>query len=248
MPTSEGNKRRFRNTSEQVVCAVEACLRNSVELGRAASEQLAANRPGLAVALTVLALEEIGKLLITDGLAFARPGDERAKKFEDALRSHRTKLEVLDLFPFAVPYFAQFDRRYATEERFTQAIAISLYHTKSSRDELQKWLGDNWSFQDLDRWKQKGFYAHLSNGVTLMAPNDAIDQEFAETLVKFGNVLINFVDFPLRNSFDRYREMLDSVRSSWSEAEYIKLQERVQNGLKEFFGGSASEDGGHNRG
>src|ERR1043166_6021191 len=102
-------KRRFRNTMSQVVKAVQACLYSAVQLGKAADEQLDAKRPGLAVALIVLALEELGKLLVADALAFAQPGDERAKRFEDALRSHKTKLQVLDLFPFSVEYFARFD-------------------------------------------------------------------------------------------------------------------------------------------
>jgi AbiV family abortive infection protein len=73
-------KRRFRNSTQQVVAAVQACLKNAVQLGVAATEQLHAQRPGLAVALIVLALEELGKLVLADGLAFAQPGDERAKR------------------------------------------------------------------------------------------------------------------------------------------------------------------------
>ena len=66
-------KRRFRNSTQQVLAAVQACLRNAVQLGEAAIEQLHAERPGLAVALIVLALEELGKLILADGLAFAQP-------------------------------------------------------------------------------------------------------------------------------------------------------------------------------
>lgn len=229
------DKRRFRNNTEQVVTAVQACLKNSVQLGKAAAEQLDAQRPGLAVALIVLALEELGKLLLADGLAFAQPGDERAKCFEDALRKHKTKLEVLDLFPFSVPYFARFDPRFETEEKFRQAIEISLTGTQTTRAELHRWLGNDWSFQDLDEWKQRGFYAHLTDGSSLKAPNDEMDPEFAAKLVQFGNVLINFVDFPMRNNFHRYRELLDGVRAHWSEEGYRHIQELVQQGLEELF-------------
>jgi AbiV family abortive infection protein len=174
---------------------VQACLKNAVQLGAAATEQLQAQRPGLAVALIVLALEELGKLVLADGLAFAQPGDDRAKRFEEALRKHKTKLEVLDLSPFSVPYFARFDPRFESEERFRCAIAISLDGTKQTRAELAKWLGQDWSFQDLDAWKQRGFYAHLADGSSLKAPNDAMDPEFAAKLVQFGNVLINLSTF-----------------------------------------------------
>ena len=106
------------------------------------------------------------------------------------------KLEVLDLFPFSVPYFARFDPRFETEERFRQAIAMSLQRTKATREELARWLGPGWSFEVLDQWKQKGFYAHLADGVTLKTPNDAIDPEFAGKLVSFGNVLHQLRGFP----------------------------------------------------
>jgi AbiV family abortive infection protein len=229
------DRRKFRNTSQQVVAAVQACLQNALELQAAAEEQTAAGRPGLAVSLSVLALEELGKLIFADGLAFSQPGGERARLFEAALKSHKTKLQRLDLFPFAVPYFARIDPRYETEERFRQAIAISLNSTKASRDALARWLGDDWSFEVLDQWKQKGFYAHLSNGSKLTAPNSAIDPELARRLVAFTKVLINFVEFPLRNNFDRYRELLDGVRSKWSEEGYEQLQARVEEGLQELF-------------
>lgn len=234
-------KRRFRNSTQQVVAAVQACLKNAVQLGAAATEQLHAQRPGLAVALIVLALEELGKLVLADGLAFAQPGDERAKRFEEALRKHKTKLEVLDLFPFSVPYFVRFDPRFESEERFRRAIAISLHGTKQTRAELARWLGQDWSFQDLDAWKQRGFYAHLADGSSLQAPNDATDPEFAAKVVQFGNVLINFIDFPLRDSFSRYRGLLEGVRAKWSEEEYRHLQERVERGLAEFFGEPSQE-------
>ena len=234
-------RRRFRNNTGQVVAAVQACLKNAVQLGEAATEQLRAQRPGLAVALIVLALEEVGKLVLADGLAFAQPGDERATRFEEALRKHKTKLEVLDLFPFSVPYFAQFDPRFENEEKFQRAILISLNGTKQTRAELAKWLGEDWSFQSLDAWKQRGFYAHFGDGSSLRAPNDAMDSEFAAKMVQFGIVLINFIDFPLRENFRRYGEFLEGVRAKWSEQGYRDLQERVQQGLEEYFDASSDK-------
>ena len=235
------DKRRFRNNTQQVVAAVQACLKNAVQLGAAATEQLHAQRPGLAVALIVLALEEVGKLVLADGLAFAQPEDDRAKRFEEALRKHKTKLEVLDLFPFSVPYFARLDPRFESEERFRRAVAISLHGTKQTRAELEKWLGEDWSFQDLDAWKRRGFYMHRADGSSLRAPNDAMDPEFAAKIVQFGNVLINLIDFPLRDNFHRYREYLEGVRAKWSEQGYRHLQERVEQGLAEFFGAVSEE-------
>jgi hypothetical protein len=59
--------------------------------------------------------------------------------------------------------------------------------------------------------------------------------------VQFGNVLINFIDFPLRDGFPRYRELLEGVRAKWSEEGYRHLQERVERGLAEFFGEPSQE-------
>ena len=92
-------------------------------------------------------------------------------------------------------------------------LRLAWHGTKQTRAELARWLGQDWLFQDLDAWKQRGFYAHLADGSSLQAPNDATDPEFAATVVQFGNVLINFIDFPLRDSFSRYRELLEGVRA-----------------------------------
>ncbi len=41
--------------------------------------------------VSVLALEELGKLMALDGLLFARHDDRKCKHFKDASRSHETK-------------------------------------------------------------------------------------------------------------------------------------------------------------
>ena len=44
-------KRRFRNNTQQVVAEVQACLKNAVQLGAAATEQLHAKRQAESVAV-----------------------------------------------------------------------------------------------------------------------------------------------------------------------------------------------------
>jgi hypothetical protein len=60
--------------------------------------------------------------------------------------------------------------------------------------------------------------------------------------VQFGNVLVGLVDFPLRGSFDRYRQLLEGVRSEWSEEQYLELQDRVERVVDEYFGAPTGAD------
>jgi len=64
-----------------------------------------------ATSLAVLALEEVGKMILIDGLLFARTGDERYKRYKSGNLSHRDKLDALELFPLLLNYLMRFEPR-----------------------------------------------------------------------------------------------------------------------------------------
>jgi AbiV family abortive infection protein len=238
------NRRRFRSTTKQVVEAVRACLTNAIDLSRAASEQNQQGRPGLGIALSVLALEELGKLILTDGLAFAQPGDERANRFESALRGHKTKLEVLDLFPFWVPYFAGLDERFSSERPRQTRHRNSCEERHGYPRRAQEVARSGVGVHRPRSVEAAGFLRAPMERTHLVAPNSTLDPQLAAKLTTLACQLVNLVDFPLRDSFDRYEDMLASIRSAWSESEYRIVQRRVEEALDEMFRDAENGYGG----
>jgi hypothetical protein len=86
-------KRKYRNGVKFVCDAIWACGRNAVDLSSAATNALSAGNHALALSIAVLALEELGKATMIDGLLFAKAGDHKTKVFEDGHRRHPKKLE-----------------------------------------------------------------------------------------------------------------------------------------------------------
>jgi AbiV family abortive infection protein len=179
--------------------------------------------------LAVLSLEEVGKLMVADGLLFARSGDERSKRFEKGLRSHTLKLAALDLFPFLVQSLSVLDPRYQTEEQFRQALAITLESDRSLRSELAQWLGQNCSLTKLDEWKQKGFYAHAGAGGVLQSPQQAVPADLSKKIVLLAKRLVGTLDFLLRDNLERYADVAAKVRQNVSEDELRALRDAIEN-------------------
>lgn len=120
---------------------------------------LDAKHHAVALSVSVLGMEEIGKMMFIDGLLFARSGDHKDENFRSGYRKHQWKLRFLDLFPMFVHSLAVVDPRYVTEDRFRLAMAISLSNLKQERARVAEGLGEGGDLTELDHWKQQGFYA-----------------------------------------------------------------------------------------
>lgn len=220
--------KQYRNTIDFVVRAIAACWENARTLSVEADATLSRGNHALALSLAVLSLEEIGKLMVADGLLFARSGDERSKGFEKGLRSHTLKLKALDLFHIFVRSISSLDPRYPTEEHFRQALAITLESDRRLRSELTQWLGPDCSLTKLDEWKQKGFYAHADSGGVLQSPQQAVPAALSKKIVLLANRLVGTLDFLLRDNLERYADVATMIRQGVSEDELRALRDAIE--------------------
>src|SRR5438105_12087331 len=100
------NKRPYRNNLEFVEEGFSACWKNSTDLVNAAKVLLDSGFHGHALSLSVLALEELGKLFCIDGLLFARGEDHKGEAYVKSLKSHSLKLSALSLLPLLLQRIA----------------------------------------------------------------------------------------------------------------------------------------------
>ncbi len=112
-----------------------------------------------ATSLAILSLEEVGKMMLLDGLLFARTGDERYKHYAKGHLSHRMKLDSLELYPLFLNYLTTVDSRRG-ESEYKQTMVTIFADLKAKRQKLVDMLGEGFAFADLDTLKQKGFYSH----------------------------------------------------------------------------------------
>lgn len=237
------------NPTEFIGDVVEACWSNAVELVESAKQIKAQGRNGLAISLSVLALEEIGKLHIVDGLLFAKRGDERSGLYEKGFRKHTIKLKVLDLFPLMLTYLCTFDPRYPSEERFRLSLAIVVDQYKRDRMALAPWLGAACDLVELDRWKQKGFYVHVDERNHVARPAQ-IDEKMAAAVLQLAIRIVDAVNFVMKDNMARYRERIKALREKLTEDEHAKIKSealRIIGPLLSVEGGEPSAEEPENR-
>jgi len=87
------------------------------------------------VALSILALEELGKLLAINGLLFAPKDDHKAMAFQKSGKDHPFKLQTFGMFPIFVYNVSIHDPRYG-EKRFNQALAIAICNWKDQYNSI----------------------------------------------------------------------------------------------------------------
>jgi len=219
---------QYRNTPEFIVAAIEACWQNASTLSAEAHGTLSRGNHALALSLAVLSLEEIGKLIMADGLLFARAGDERSKRFEKGLKSHKSKLDALEVFPLYIQTIATLDPRYFSEKRFRHSMEITLRTDEKLRADLAARLGVDSTYTALDSWKQKGFYVHAGDGGSMRTPPKAIPVELAQMVVLLSRRLVGSLDFLFRDNLGRYGALAAKLRNEASDSDRRVLRESIE--------------------
>jgi len=106
------NKRGYRNDLEFVEAGFRACWQNANDLIAGSKSLMQQGFHAPALSLAVLALEEVGKMCATDGLLFARPDDDKSKRFGKSQRDHDTKLGALSLIALFISNISRVDPRH----------------------------------------------------------------------------------------------------------------------------------------
>ena len=213
-------RRHYRNSLDFVADAFRACWKNAQDLVNEAKLLLDHGHKARALSLSVLALEELGKLFCADGLLYARPDDHKAKAFAKSLKSHAAKLSALELLPLLLKNISSVDPRYNTEKRFIQAVVISAKDLKERGNAVFDLLDDSEGFSKLDHWKQVGFYSQpLEN--SFITPNEAVSKEIAEAVYMLAWRATTTLDFLLKNgNLKRYIDVAREIRGKMSEEQH----------------------------
>lgn len=187
-----------------------------------------------ATSLAILALEEVGKMMLLDGLLFARTGDERYKHYKQGNLSHRTKLDAVELYPLFLNYLTTVDPR-ENETRFNQTMVIVFTDLKAKRQKLATLLGEGFVFPDLDNLKQKGFYSHEIDGV-LKSNKDAIDPEVSKAVLDLAWRVIDTLKFLLGIHLENYRERFRTLRDKVDEVTLKRIRKEATKIVTNMFG------------
>lgn len=177
--------------------------------------------------LSILALEECGKLFLFDSLLFSTKDDDYEANFRKCFGSHVSKIEALQFFPMLLVKFARADPRYNNNPQFRLMVDDDLPKAVLIFREMRDNLEDC-DLRNMDKVKQKGFYSSLS-GNGFATPSDAVctgdhDRVF-KCISAYAHLLDEIVsDRSINNQIDIAR----SVRGSMKIVDWDNLRARVQ--------------------
>lgn len=188
-----------------------------------------------ALSLSVLALEELGKLMALDGLLLARHEDAKSKHFKDASRSHEIKLKSISPLPLFLANLMRSDPRNSNNPAYAEANVINMHNLQRDGNALLATLGDE-GFRGLDKYKQYGFYVSTT-GKGLQPPRNNVDPELASLVYTLAWRATTSVDFLLKGgNLQRYIQQARDVRSKLTEAGHAQLERLAEQEAQRLFG------------
>lgn len=231
---SMGRKQSYTSSMDMLEAGFVACWQNIRDLVASAKLLKEHGQHAPALSLSVLALEEMGKLIALDGLLLAIQGDDKSKLHRKVSRSHKDKLLSLELLPLLLDALSRQDPRYENEDRFRLAFAIGVKNLKDAGNVVMSLLGEE-SFTALDVEKQKGFYASLGQQ-SVVAPRDAVSKELSDAVFKFVELADGNLNFALKDgNLDRYISLFRQIREKLSREDHEEIRSLARDLAGEIF-------------
>jgi AbiV family abortive infection protein len=224
----------YSHDTETVFNAFAKAFESALANYEAASALADQNHISQASSLAILSLEEVGKMMLLDGLLFAKTGDERYKLYKQGHLSHRMKLDAVEFYPFFLHYLTTIDPR-QNESRYKQTMLLVITDLKARRQELADLLGEDFVFPDLDRLKQQGFYSHEVDGV-LKANKEAIDPKVAKALLALTWRVTDTLKFVLGRSLEHYKAFFQDIREKMDEVSLKGVRNETAKVVGNLFG------------
>jgi AbiV family abortive infection protein len=224
----------YSQDADSVLNAFSKAYESALSNYDAAAALADQNHHAQATSLAILALEEVGKMMLLDGLLFARTGDERYKLYKKGHLSHHTKLDSVELYPLFLHYLTTVDPR-RDEDRYKQTMVIVFTDLKAKRQKLTDLLGEGFVFPDLDSLKQQGFYSHETDG-TVRTNREAVDPEVSKAILELTWRVTDALRFVLGQSLEHYKNLFRRLREKVDEATLNRIRYDATEIVRSVFG------------
>ena len=220
--------RKYSKSLSVIENGFAACLRNAIDLVGAAEKLSAENYHAPCLSMSVLALEEMGKMFFIDGLLLAKSEGAKVEDFGKSLKDHNLKLSAVPMISNLSMIVARSDPRFDKLEIFRRALAISHENWKRAGQEVLDLAGQE-NFEFLGRWKQSGFYVSLINGNKFQSPRDGVDPGLSDCVRTFADISAKNLEFSLGDgNLKRYIEQARSIRSEFSDSDHQFFEDNAE--------------------
>lgn len=204
------------------------------ELVDASNALLARKLYAQSLSLSIIALEECGKLFLLDSLLFVR--DKNKDNFNRSSISHHNKLDASIFTIGLLKLISQFDNRSEDEKtkfKFRKAIQIGLFNLHEKYKEVRDDLPGN-DIRALDRLKQNGFYSKFHNQ-KFEKPSKEVDKVLSKKVNELINLFQKNIQFIMNpQAVSGYTAFAKTVRSKIGKDEWSEIDEFTEEYVEDF--------------
>lgn len=230
----DGN-RKYSKSLTFIEDALVASSRNAIDLVGAAEKLSVENYHAPCLSMSILALEEMGRAFLINDLLFAKSTTPKLDHFEKSLKNHNIKLQAVPMVSALWLQVAEFDLRYAAQDRFRRALKIGYENWKLAGQEVLDLAGEQ-NFAFLDKWKQSGFYVSLINGNKFQSPRDGVDPAISERVRRFSNLSAKNLDSAFSDgNLKRHIDKAKIIRSKFSDSDHQLFETEAEQMIGRLF-------------
>lgn len=210
----------------EIIRGIKVCRDNARDLACEAEILYAHNKHARSLALGILGLEEVGKLIYMNCLAFSLTENTHRTSFGSIRKQHHAKLWALHSYPLLLTQFAGLDERLVVDEKWKTELhgIVQGFHRRLLA--LEPWIASPEEIVNLHRWKQKAFYVDFDQKTGFLSPS-AIDQEFAGRIIELLKHVIYGLDFVLTDNLVRYQEAVSAIRRNVTPEQFAKIRQHI---------------------
>lgn len=216
----------------QIIRGIEYCLANAHDLAAEAELLYAHDHHARALALGILALEEVGKLVYINCLAFSLTDNTHQTSFDAIHKQHHAKLSALHAYPLLLTQFAGLDDRMMTSEEWQMELHEIVQGYNRCLMALEPVIGSPEHIVDLHRWKQNAFYVDFDREDGFQAPS-RIEPDFAALVLQLAKHVLHGLDFVVTGNLARYREVVSAIRSKVKPDQFERVRQFISQTMGE---------------
>lgn len=210
----------------EIIRGIKVCLDNARDLASEAEILYNHNRYARSLALGILGLEEVGKLVYINCLAFSLTENTHRTNFDAIRKQHHAKLSALHAYPLLLTQFAGLDERMVVNEEWKTELHGIVQEFNRRLMALEPWIASPEHIVTLHRWKQKAFYVDFDRKEGFLSPSE-IDHEFAGQIIRMLRHVIYGLDFVLTDNLVRYQEAVSAIRRNVKPEQFEKIRQHI---------------------
>jgi AbiV family abortive infection protein len=205
---------KFALSIKEIAKGIQLCIDNATSLIKEANLLYENGYYSRALSLCILALEEIGKAIYLDSLAFRYADDKKwLDNFKRNINLHESKLAVIDFFPVWLHWWL----RLINDPVVNLSVAIVLERYKRRRLTAEQLLPEfkERGIKYLNEIKKEGFYVDLKKEFTSPL---SLSKDKVEILLRMASDIVDLTQFVLKRTLNSYVEFVLKSRIKVSDS------------------------------